>query len=227
MNTRKIEIERNVIERFLMRVKDLVRNKKRPLIYSSIIFVILAVLIISGIVYYHSRENRELIQFEKILDDYYSETGEKVRDLNRTLDELNKIIESSMWGYVNENGYYIVAGLYFNADKHNEGKEYLLKFVENSPSSFFAPLALHRAGIVSEKLNDIDGALKIYKKLETEYNDSVIADEIYYDLGRIYHLQGDVFKAKEYFNKVISDFPVSMFAVKAKKRLLLLGFNNS
>jgi len=45
-------------------------------------------------------------------------------------------------------------------------------------------------------LNDLNGAFQIFNRLEKEYKDSVISDEIYYDLGRMYQIKGDLFKAK-------------------------------
>jgi TolA-binding protein len=225
MNDRTIEINRNIIEKFLMRVKHLVKDNKKLVINSSISIILLLVILITGVVYVKSREQREVKELEKIIDKYYSDEENLGKNLNKTVDDLNSLIKSSFWGYVNKNGYYIIAGIYLSQNKYIEGKEYLLKFVNKSPTSYFAPLALHRAGITCEKLNDITGAFQIYNRLEKEYKDCVISDEIYFDLGRMYHKKGDSFKAKEYFNKVIKDYPISMFASKAKKRLLLLGYH--
>ena len=131
------------------------------------------------------------------------------------------------WGYVNENGYYIIADLYFSLDMNQEGKDYLLKYVDNSPSPFFASLALLRAGIACEKIGENEEAFKIYKQLEEDYIDTKIADEIYYNLGRIYNKKGDLNKAREYYNKVILMYPMSIHAEMAKKRLLVLGYSNN
>ncbi len=227
MSTRKIEIERNLIERFLMGVKDRYKSNKKPLIYSFISILIVVALIISGVVYYRNREKVELEQFEKILDRYSTSDQNDLKNIQKTINDLNALIDSSLWGYVNENGYYVVAGLYLSINNQKEGKKYLLKFVDKSPSSFFAPLALHRAGIASEELGDINDAFRIYQRLEKEYQNSIIADEIFYDLGRINQVKGNLLKAKEYYNKVISEYPISVFASKAKKRLLLLGYHKT
>ncbi len=105
-----------------------------------------------------------------------------------------------------------------------EAKEYLLKYIEASPSSFFAPFALHRAAIIDEQIGKQDEAFKIYQRLERDYEGAVITDEVYYDLGRVYQTKGEYLKAREYYNKVVSSFPRSIFANKAKNRLLLLGY---
>ncbi len=225
MIDRKIEIKRNIIEKFLIIVKNYFRQNKKLVLSSFISIFVLLALVISVIVFVNNKEKNELMRLEMILERYYSNTQEKEKNFQKSIDDLNVLINSSIFGYVNKNGYYIMAGLYLSMNKYNKGKEYLLKFADKSPSSFFAPLALHRAGIASEKLNDINGAFQIFQRLEKEYSNSIISDEIYYDLGRIYQLKGDRFKAREYYNKVILEHPVSIFASKAKKRLLLLGYN--
>jgi len=226
MDDRTIEINRNIIERFLMKVKNILRHNFRVFIYSLISVFILLALLISVVVYINNREKKELEAFEKVIDSYYAQTEGREKNIQKTVDDLNKIIASSLWGYVKKTGNYVLGGLYLSANNYSEGKNYLLKFADKSASSFFAPFALLRAGLASEKLNDIDGALKIYERLEKEYKDSTIADEIYFDLGRVYQIKGNSVKAKEYYNKVIMEYPVSLFASEAKKRLILAGANN-
>lgn len=226
MQGREIEIKRNVIEKFLMVVKDYVRNHKKLILYILLTVLLIVVLIVAGFIFYEKEEKSELSQFEKILFKYATESKGDEKNLQSAVDSLNQIINSSYWGYVNENGYYIIAGLYLNHKKYQEAKNYLLKYVDHSPSSFFAPLALQRAAVACEQMNDINGAFQIYQQLEREYESSLIADEIYYDLGRMFQHKGESLKAKEYYNKLLSSYPSSMFVSKAKKRLLLLS-NNS
>ncbi len=228
MQKREIEINRNIIERFLMIVRNLIKENKKKVLISLISVIIISSLIIAGFVFYEKKENMDLAEFEQILNNYRASNNNKkdksVEELHKTIDDLNRVIDSSLWGYVNEKGYYIIANIYLSLNMHKEAKEYLLKFVDRSPSSFFASLALHRAGIACEQLEKYDEAFKIYQRLERDYEESVIADEIYYDLGRIYQIKGEIFKAREYYNKVISLHPRSVFASKAKKRLLLIGY---
>jgi TolA-binding protein len=226
MIDRKIEINRNIIERFLMRVKNIVKANKKSILISLITILVALVLVISAVVITSNRERNEMNKFEKIVENYYSSDKEKEKLFQKTIDDLNALVDSSYTGYVNNYGYYVIAGLYLSSNKYSEGKTYLLKFVDKSPSNFFAPLALHRAGIACEKLNDINGAFTIFQRLEKDYKDSVLSDEMNYDLGRMYQTKGDILKAREYYNKVITESPVSAFAEKAKKRILLLGYNN-
>jgi TolA-binding protein len=59
--------------------------------------------------------------------------------------------------------------------------------------------------------------------MEKEYAESALADQIQYDLGRMYQKKGDVFKSREHFNRVVFTYPQSLFARKAKERLFMLG----
>ncbi|MFH0975489.1 MAG: tetratricopeptide repeat protein [Spirochaetota bacterium] len=226
MIERKIEIKRNLIETFLMRMKDVFIKNKKTIIYSFISIIIILILIVSGTMYIKSREKNDIKELELIIDKYYSIETNKEKNIQKTIDEINNLVNKSIWGYVNDNGYYIIAGLYFSANNYNEGKNYFLKFVDKSPSSFFAPLALQRAGIAYEKLKDNNKAIEVYQRLENDYKGCSVSDEIYYNLGRMYHSKGNMSKAREYYQKVISDYPASLFASKAKKRILLLSYQS-
>jgi TolA-binding protein len=59
--------------------------------------------------------------------------------------------------------------------------------------------------------------------MEEEYPDSLVADQMYYNLARVYGKKRDFANSKKYFNKVISSYPQSVFVAKAKKSLFLLG----
>jgi tetratricopeptide (TPR) repeat protein len=226
----EIEIRRNIVERWLMTAKDFALKNMRIVVYALAGAVVAVVLVIAMVVYYDYRANSELVKFEKVMDEYRKSYGpdETVRKqvLNKTAAELKSITDSSYWGYVNHYGYYIIAGLYFNEGMHAEAKDYFLKFVKKQPRSYFAPMGLQQAARSCEFLNDYKGAIELYNKLEKDYSKSVVADQVYYDLGRAYQHQGDIFKARECFDKVISSFPRSEFSQKARERIMMLGYSS-
>lgn len=227
---REIDINRNVIERFLMRVRNFVRKNKKTVTISVLSVIAGSALLLAAIVIYQEKEKWDLAEFEEVLNKYrelqIEDEEERKKELQKTVNSLIDVMDSSYWGYVDENGYYIIADLYRQSGMDVKAKEYYLKFVENSPDSFFAPLALQCAGIINEKLGQRDEAFKIYQRLENKYEESIVTDEIFYNLGRVYQEKGELMKAREYFNKIVFLYPRSVFAEKAKKRLLLLGFLN-
>ena len=228
MARKQIEIQRNVIEKTLMLLKDLIKKNLRVFLYSLFGIILFIILLIAGTVIYQKKGSSDLVRFEKIIENYKMTEGNnaEIRKeiLKETADEINQLIDSSYWGFVNENGYYVIGNLYYSEKMYKEAKEYSLKFVDKSPSSFFAPLALQQAGRSAEILGDFDEAFNLYKRLESDYSNSEIADHIYYDLGRIYGKRGDIFKAREYYNKLIVSYPRSMLSEKARKNLFLLGY---
>ena len=48
--------------------------------------------------------------------------------------------------------------------------------------TYLAPLALLKAAFALEEANDLKGAIEVYKRLEDKYADSVVADQIFYQL---------------------------------------------
>jgi TolA-binding protein len=231
MAKREIKIQRNIIENSLMYLKNLIKKNKKAFIYIVISIMLVVLLLIAGFIVYDKKESHDLAAFEKILEDYkkkpVSDAETRQRNLKETIKDLNQLIDSSYWGFVDKNGYYVIANLLYEEKMYRDAKKYSLRFVDKSPSSFFAPLALQQAARSSEMLGDLDEAFNLYKRLESEYGDSEIADHIYYDLGRIYGKRGDKFKAREYYNKLIITYPKSVLAERARKNLFLLGYITS
>ncbi len=228
MEKRDIEIKRNIVEKALMAFKDYAKKHLRVMMIAAACLLGLVVLIVAGYVYYEKRQQGEIARFERIIDDYRKAASgdEKERKilLKKTADGLEKVIEGSWWGYVKNNGYYIIGALYFNEGMYSESREYYLKFADKKPRSYFAPLGLQQAARSCEFLKKYDEALKLYNRLEKQYGKSLIADQIYYDLGRIHLNKGDYFKAREYFTRVLNDFPRSPFSQKARERLMIIGY---
>jgi tetratricopeptide (TPR) repeat protein len=139
-----------------------------------------------------------------------------------TVAELDKIVESSRWGYVNRVGY-CDRNLYFNEKKYDQAKKYSCAG-EKDRSSAFSILSLQKAAVACEYMENPNDAFELYRRLEREHADSPVADQIYYDLGRMYQKRKDVFKAREYFHKVITSYPNSVFSRRAKQRLFLMSF---
>jgi tetratricopeptide (TPR) repeat protein len=225
MEKRDIEIRRNIIEKSLMDIKDYLKKNKRLSVYFICACFGIAIFVISTFVYYEKREKNESAKLDEIMDTYNKNKEAKIESFNQTIEDLKKLIDSSYWGFVNNNGYYIMANLYFSEKMYKDAKEYYIKFVDKKPTSFFAPLALQKAATACEYLNDYEGSFKIYQRLEMDYKDSFIADQTIYNLGRLYQKKGDIFKAREYYNKVLSTYPQSLCSQWSKRGLFLLGLD--
>jgi tetratricopeptide (TPR) repeat protein len=221
MEKRTVTIKRNAIENFMMAVKEYIKHHKKLVLVITAAVVLVAGLVVSGSIYYEIRSQKELLAFESIIEKY--ETGSHDdASLTEATAALLKIVEGSWWGYPHKHGYYIIAGMNYQNKRYEEARGYYLKYVDSS-SSVFTPLALFQAGICSEALDQNDKAIEIYSKLEKNYGGTLFNDRILYDLGRVYQKKRDIVQAREYFTKLMTQYPASPFISEAKARLFLLG----
>jgi tetratricopeptide (TPR) repeat protein len=222
MEKRTVTIHRNVIESSLMLIKEFVKAHRKSAAIGAAAVLAAVVLFIGGAVYYDISSSSDLRAYESLTRDY--EAGPKdAGAFSATVTKLVSITDKSHFGYVHANGYYLAAGMYFERKMYEEAKTNYLKFVDRSSSSVFAPLALFQAAVCAENTDKVDEALSLYKRIEKSYKDSAFTDRLFYDLGRMYQKKGEKVTAKEYFGKVIAQYPNSLFAVQAKMRTFLLG----
>ena len=224
---REIEIERNIIERFLMGFKNTVKKYNKPIIYTLVgIFLIIAVIIFS-LIYYENVSTSQQVEFEQIMEKYreYNKLGKEKdpKKLEALIVDLKKFKKNTYFGFPHKMSGYMLGNIYFSQNKYKESKEMLIDFADVSPSSIFSSISLVKAATAAEEMGDVEGALKILTGMEEEYGDSVVADQLFYNLAGIYGKKGDLFKSRQYYNKVATSFQQSPFSRKAKKRLFLLN----
>ncbi|MBO9672668.1 MAG: tetratricopeptide repeat protein [Sphingobacteriaceae bacterium] len=69
------------------------------------------------------------------------------------------------------------------------------------------------------KANDFQKAADILKKVTEEFKDGIWTDDALFTLGDLYEKKlNDIAQAKIYFQKLITDYPGSMFSAEARKR---------
>lgn len=221
---KKIEIERNVIEQFLMDAKDLLKHNRKLALYSMVGLLAVLVIVIAGVVAADFMKNRNNLRFEKIMDNYakYSATGdsEKIKGL---AVELKQFVDDTYFGFAHTMGYYALGTMYYDQKEYKEAGNCLLRYADNKPKSNLAPMALLKAAIAFEEANDLKGAMEIYRRLEDKYSESMAADQIFFNQARVYGKMNDMVNARSSYNRVISSFPESAYAQMAKKRLFMLG----
>jgi TolA-binding protein len=221
MEKRNVTIHRSTIDNLLMKGHDLMKMRKRSVIFSAVVIVMLAVLTVGGFAYYDIRSTKELEEWDKIIMTLEkSDHGDAAID--KAIRDLTAIVDKSLWGYPHKHGNYVIAGMLFERKRFEEAQKFFLKSADG-PSSDFTPLALFQAGICAESLNRYDQALEIYKRLDKDFGGSTFKDKILYDLGRMYQKKGEIVQAREQFSQVITRFPNSILVPQAKARLFLIG----
>jgi TolA-binding protein len=241
---RQIEIERNLIEQMLLKTRDFLMVNRKIVLYSFIAVLFISAGVIAAVVFVGNINEKNLKEFEKITESYREYTTEEeklesqdpktaVKDeaaekahkekIKGIISDLKKFIDSSSFGYAHNMAYYVLGNIYFSEKMYKEAHAALEEYADSSSSSPFGSLALLKAGIAADESGDAKGAIAIFEELEKKHSDSAVADQIFYQMGVMYQKKGDMFKAKEYYNKVVSGYPMSPFLQKAKKRLFLLG----
>ena len=220
----RIDIERNVIERFLMQVKSYVKQNRKLVITSLLGLLAFIIIVIAAVVAVNMIIERDQKRFEKIMNDYamYSMMGQKDK-LPGIKSDLIKFVDSSYFGFPHTMAYYVLGNSYYDDKDYKKADEYLRIYARKDSSSIFAPLALIKAAVAREEMNDLKGALELYRELEDKYAASVIADQIFFNYARVYGKKNDLFNSKKYYTRVITLFPDSSFANLARKRLFMLG----
>lgn len=212
MIDREVTVRRNIVEQMLLNARDFIRAHRGVAIKVTMGVGVLLIVGIAAIVYVDYKIKKDSADFEAILDEYRTTYTMDINEHNqkflRTVSRLQAIAESSYFGYVHRNGYYIIAGLYFNEKDYANAAKYYEKASQYA-SPLFASLALQQAGMASEFLNNVDEALQYYLLCESKYKDGYNIDQILFNIGRMYTQKGEYYKAREYFNRVSNEFPQS------------------
>lgn len=219
----EIHIGRNPIESFLMRVKEFVKKNKK---HVFIIFASLTVALVAAIsifLYLENFSTKNLVRYEEIVENYrQNPLDETVK--KQTIDDLNLIIENTSFGFAPKAANYILGNIYFEDKKFEESYKHFQAYVKKtSVKDALHPLALNKSAIALEELGRIDEALSLLTRYEEKVKDSVVMDQVLYNIGRLYALSGDRLKARDYYNRIILVYPDSSFADRAKERLFLLS----
>jgi hypothetical protein len=162
--TSKIEIERNVIERFLMGTKDLIKNNRKLVLYvfAGVLCVFVTVIAAAVVVDMVNTKNQK--RFEKIMDDYKiyltqkdmektqanpankvddkddeKDKENKKVDVKTLISDLKKFEESTYFGFPHSLSNYVLGNIYYKQKDYKEARMYLLKFADQEPKSSWRP----------------------------------------------------------------------------------------
>ena len=223
INKNKIVIERNIVERSLMQARDFIKDKRKVFLGALIGFLVVCIAGIGAYLYIESSMSKIQVRFEKAFEKYRSAKDSGDREaLAAVTREFDDIASSSVFGFYHDINYYMLGNIYFDEGQFKKAKENLISFADKSSSELYVQLAIVKAGIAAEQDGDVDEALGIYKRFEKDFPESIISEQAFFNMGAIYEKKKDRSSAREYYNKVISLYPQSLFARRAKKRLMLM-----
>ena len=223
----EIKIDRNPIETFLMKVRDYIRSNKRR-VYTSVFAVLFVSFVtVAVFVYMEAHSEKSYAKYELIIENYrQNPIDEAVK--NKTINDLKELIEETSFGFVPRASNYVLGNIYFEDGKFEDAYNHLSYYVnKTSAKDALHPIALNKAAVALEELGEIEKALSYLIKHEEKNKDSIVMDQVLYNIGRLYNTAGDRLRAKEYFNKLMDMYPDSSYANRARERLFLMSFNQN
>jgi tetratricopeptide (TPR) repeat protein len=164
---------------------------------------------------------------------YQGEYEESRKLLSNVLDDLkdnsaNDALELSLLLNTSKNdssNLSLFAEAEFLADQKKfkeAGEKY--KILSENPKAFVLhSIALLRYGEMMLAVDDYQQAITVFESISSEGAKNIYADKAVYLLGKIYQFgTKDLIKAEEYYQKLLADFPNSIYKDDAREQIILL-----
>jgi TolA-binding protein len=112
----------------------------------------------------------------------------------------------------------------YNLRQLNQAKEKFIAFIKNHPKTSLTDNAYLWLGVIYRDLGDKTKAQEMWHTLEEKCKKGEMVDcnklpSAYLQLAKLYEAQGNSEKAKEYYEAILKEFPLSEEAELAKKKL--------
>ena len=112
----------------------------------------------------------------------------------------------------------------YNLRQLNQAKEKFIEFIRKNPKTPLTDNAYLWLGIIYRDLGDNARAEAVWRTLEERCKRGEMVDcnklpSVYLQLARLYEAQGNNEKAKEYYEAILREFPLSEETEVAKKKL--------
>ena len=129
---------------------------------------------------------------------------------------LKQLAKAELLAYQNKDEEALVmVETLFNATSTNENESK----TNVNPGDVIYDDALFFKAKLYKKLNRFDDAILSYAKIVAADNQGILTDDVYYEMAEIYNYHlNNIEKAKEYYQKIIFDFPSSIYLVDARKK---------
>ena len=112
----------------------------------------------------------------------------------------------------------------YNLRQLNQAKEKFIEFIRKNPKTPLTDNAYLWLGIIYRDLGDNARAEAVWRTLEERCKRGEMVDcnklpSVYLQLARLYEARGNHEKAREYYEAILKEFPLSEEAEVAKKKL--------
>ncbi len=107
--------------------------------------------------------------------------------------------------------------------KFQEAVDSFKKAMEKDPPKIIVPFILANSGAAYEETADYNSAISSYKQLLSEYSNHYLVPKTYESLARVYECALNPDAAKEIYEKVITLYPSSIWAERARVRYQMVS----
>ncbi|MBI2915733.1 MAG: tetratricopeptide repeat protein [Elusimicrobia bacterium] len=108
--------------------------------------------------------------------------------------------------------------LLYRQGKFPEAVESYKRCLEKNSSKMILPFILAGMGASQEQMGDYSSSVATYRQFLSEFSEHYLSPKIHESLGRVYELSHNPDAAKEIYEKIITVFPGSSWAEKARVR---------
>ncbi len=196
---------------------------KNKVVFISVIGVIFGtILVVSGVFYFSGKAESEafammrkgLSRYQTVLEEddpkeAYDTVG---KDFKRIIDDYG----TRMGGKLARMTY---AGIAYDAGDYDKAISLYSQALEDSidyPS--LTNLVLQGLGYCYEAKKDYPSAIKYFKRIATG-GDPLLKPDACFNLGRIYALTGDSAKSREFYKKIVAEYPDFIFINIVKDKI--------
>ena len=202
-------------------------NQKK--ILSVLITLCVLILFLFGWRFYSQKKNREAyLIYNKAVQYYHGDnaavtsTKEESERYNQAITSLEEVINGYSHTDVLPLALLYSGHIYYKLERFDESVESYLRFIEKESSyNSLKVFAFAGLGYAYEAKGDYRNALVYFIKL-TERDENPFAQLAYLDLSRCYESLGEKDKAIEACQTLLTNYPNSVFATLAKKKMSIL-----
>jgi tetratricopeptide (TPR) repeat protein len=193
---------------------------------SSIVVVLLCIGLYTSITNTISeRSSRAMETVRTKIATWGNETDDvKKTDLENEIQaELDTVIKKWPKSFAASQALYTKAGLSALKQDWEKAEFWSLEATKINAKSYLAPIALESAAVAAEEQGKPDIALEYYLKIISNYSsDTPNLPHAHFSAARLYEGKAEWKNALENYNKLISDFSNSDWALLAKNRVVYL-----
>ncbi len=184
--------------------------RENPVLYLVSIGII-AVAALAGLAFRLNADARQQEVSTALARAFFDNT-----DLGPRGDALAKITGD---GPLVATAQYLAGESYFKAEQYDKARECFEKVRSQFGTSEYAPEAIEGLGFVAEQEGKLDEALALYQEVAQKRKDSFAGVRQGLNLGRVYEQQNKFAEASAAYQTVMTEFPGSHSADKAKAAL--------